>query len=216
MGSFLSAKAFVHEFEFEGEKKKINFYPISVRKLSSLRGMAGSIAQALTGLFGESDIIKPKGRFKQKIFKQEGIEVGEENEHEPPLQEAVDKATAHREAKITQLIDVLLHESNMTTVAGLLINSMRDEYTPSNTTPQTIEEFIDKTDVIYLIELLHGFVKAHREVFRPLEKMLGRDLVQTFTSKLKKSNTAPETASTTRPSNDGSPTQQDPAADGGA
>lgn len=176
MRSFFSKKGVIHTFTISGQDYSFAFYPISVGKLALLRDMGSTIVKALMSIFDkESEIKNPRGKHVTRTFGSDGSETV----YEPVSAEQAAAFNEIQEQNISRLFEALLSPANLNTVALLLIDSMRDEFKrPTN--ESDVESLIQNCDIEYLTHLLVGFVKAHKEVFSPLGKMLGLDRAQRF------------------------------------
>lgn len=160
--SFLVRKGVPHVVNGE----TLMFYPVSVKAAASLSAIGKPIAQAVSALF--SGVGNESGQ-QERVHK-----VGEDVTHEtivlaidPKLAEV---KLANRNKAIEALISALTDQANLTTLAKIIMDSLRDDYPPVPT-KEMIDELLS-SDIGTLAQLVEGVLVASQDSFSPLLKRL--------------------------------------------
>lgn len=163
--SFLQPKAVKHEVDGQ----ELSFYPVSVGKLAKLREVAKPIAAALSVLFTDR-----QGDSKVKTVKVTNTQKGEILEEatiDPTSDALLVRRETQKSAAIENLIEAFSAQKNISMLAGIICDSLRDDFARP-ITDEVVEEFSSKLSVDSLYQLLAGVMKANSKVFDPLVKRL--------------------------------------------
>lgn len=150
--------------EHEVGGRVCKFYPISVRVLFQMRGLAKPIAQAVSTLLtSRGDDI---GRESVEVQAPDG---GRQLRTTiQPIQEGLAKTRFdQRNATLTSLIDQLMSDGAADMIATLIMDSMRDDF-PRSTSTQDRAKFVAEIPAEAAAEMLTGVAKANKKLFDPL------------------------------------------------
>jgi hypothetical protein len=142
------------------------FYPVSLRVLFQLRGLAKPIAQAISTLLtSRSDDI---GRESVEVKAPDG---GTQLRTTiQPIQDSLAKTRFDQRAStLNALIDQLMSEGAANMIATLIMDSMRDLF--PNRTPSAADcaKFVAEVPAERTMEMLAGVAKANKKLFDPLK-----------------------------------------------
>ena len=158
---------------------KVNFYPNRMRSLSNLRKMSAQISTILSAFFADdsNDCGSSAENFEQVNNSEE-----QQNEHRVSKHsvdavsvDVLEFRTKQKADAYDGLIGLLTDECNQMFLAGLFMDSMRDEFPyKKNRSPQEIEEFLDPLDITMLSGILVGWLKGNSKQFGDMgKKFLG-------------------------------------------
>jgi hypothetical protein len=145
------------------DTEKINFYPVSMAKLLTLRELAqdvsGSVLDAMSyrpeALAGSEQHTEfhANGELKNQIVKRLDASL-----------KVVESAGIKRKAGVGNLLDTVMKPENFSTICGLLRDSMRD-------TEITTAEIKDAGADMFA-QLMCGWLNANRKVLDPFMSLL--------------------------------------------
>jgi len=149
--------------------RSLRFYSISIRGAFKIRVLGKSLAATIATLFGGigREATLTRRDFKNDLTGEVGSEVVAAA-IDPKLAEIKLKA---RQQAIETLIDSLLDEKNADVIGGLLMDSLRDEFTRP-IQPDDVKAFIAGLDTKTLMEMLAGLSEANKDQFGPLASRL--------------------------------------------
>jgi len=159
---FFSPSSIPHEVN----GTEYRFYPTRTVLVGKLRGFLKPIFKSIAVLTAESATDTSRNQTETK---------GTEGEYQltttlGALDPALAKMRAEqREGAIEALVDNLMHESSLRSLAMLILDSLRD-LQETKPTAAEIDEFVENTTLPTLTQLLVGVIKANKEVFGPLGK----------------------------------------------
>lgn len=159
--------------------RTVVMYPVSVRMLLRLRAWAGAFAEAIMSFLG-NDPREIAGHQEEQEFFEPVQPHPDDGERLAPAARSMPKHVrtqvnplppgqheailARKTAGVEGVLDLLLDEKNLKTVAALVADSCRDD-------EDITEESVMETDASVLFQLVSGWVEANKGIFDPL---LGR------------------------------------------
>lgn len=149
--SFLTTVGMEHEVNGE----TLTFYPLSIKALFSLRVIGKPLAQAVAALF--SGVGRENGHQERVVAKGDDYET--ETTIAPIDPKLAQVKIDDRNKAIEGLIDAFTKESNLSTLLGVIENSIRGKVSAKD---------LESTDVKILSQMCEGVYKANEETFRPL------------------------------------------------
>lgn len=158
-----------------------NFYPISVKTVTKLRGIARPVGQALATLFaGNEDLVTRKVDDQQGADKslRRVTEIGAVNA------EVVKERNRARQDAVSTLIDTLLSDPASRILAEIIVDSMRDTFEKRPTMPSELDAIMEQIPADALPDIFKGIMEANKKLFAPLKERAA-DVSAALQSKLR-------------------------------
>lgn len=174
--SFLeSSKPYSLSLEIDGSSQTLNFYPLRIKKLASLKVLLSHLASYSTELFS--------GRNDNSVSTIQDVDP--ENNHvitqtqrTGPTTELAKFRSSQRKEAFDKLASSILHESNIVILMDAIEDSLREKWSDSEK-----ERFQENLTIGNLMPLLKGVWMACAESVGPLGNW-ARDLKAAFTEKV--------------------------------
>lgn len=147
--------------------KSVNFYPVDLETLHTIKGMARPISNALSVLFSKED--SDTGRQWNEFADSQAGQASTKTIIEPIAPELAKFRSNQRAEAISQLMDCLTDNNTHDILVGIVLASMKEEFPlrPKRGTPP-FNEIKSKISVPRLLELFKGVMAANGDFFRPL------------------------------------------------
>lgn len=180
--AFTSGTPCYVEEEVAGKKEK--FWPVSVGMAFKLRRLGGSLAKALSVLFGATDRKQDQNKVIRQFASSHVDEKGKAIFDFEDITEAITPAMAElrltqRQQALEGVIEALTSEENMAVVGDIIKDSMRERFKKDDPTVPPGQEVFSMIPLPFFPSVLTGLAKANKGVFGPLGEQMG-DLVQQF------------------------------------
>lgn len=172
MSEQFSTFAFLKDADYEiarvmGEEHR--FYKVSVGHLLPWRNAIKNIAEAVALLFPDTA--------SDKDFKQETIKDTAKDGHSEITRlenaaakfEIIQHRDNQKQEAAAKMVDVLA--DNMTVLANLIMDSMREDF-PDRKTRPTANQFLEAMPVEAVFDMTKGLLQANRSILGPFEPLL--------------------------------------------
>lgn len=150
-----------------------NFYPISVKTLMQLRGVAKPLGRALAVLFGGTDDSVSKREIEEKTNNTTGI-YERRTSVDAISADLAKQRVQQREAAVAELIDGAMNDASCRLLAMVIVDSMRDVFPKKPASPAGYDEILEDISGEELIDILKGIGAANRKLFGPLMERAGQ------------------------------------------
>lgn len=159
------------------------FYPVSVGCAVKLKALGGPLISALTTLFSKAGREDDVRKIVREFDATETEPAGRESVVEEINPELAKLRVDQRNEAIDSALEAVTSQANVGIVGDLIIDSMRDLFSPGDKDNPPGIEVSKFFNVVQMREVLTGVGKANSEVFGPLAgkvtQVLGTVLTQT-------------------------------------
>lgn len=142
-----------------------NFYPLSTRALTKLRGIARPVIQAYMSLVtGMDDLIT------KKVEEQRGADdsIRRVTELGAVSTELFKERLSSRQSQVSVIVETILSDPSARILAEIITLSMRDDFEKKTRTSAELDEILDNIPANALVDILKGIMEANRGWLGPL------------------------------------------------
>lgn len=154
----------------------LKFYPLSLNAVHKLKSIGKPVAKALSMVF--VDTKADVGKNIKEVTNPVDRITMTETTIDPISPDLAKLREAQRSQGIEEIMSALTDPATMRDVVHVIMDSLRDDFPTRSETE--VADFISKTDVPTVVELLQGVVKANAGVFSPLVERLTEQMRKTI------------------------------------
>jgi hypothetical protein len=169
--NFIKPKSISHKID----EDELQFYPVSVTCMFTLKEIAAPIARALAALFQseENDV----GATDETVSSNSQKDFTNRKIVEPVSMELARFRLDQKQRAIQDGIETLFSPSNAIIVARIIMDSLRDDFDRKKSEEQKdaeAQDLLDTIDGAMFQQLLTGLYEGNKKVFGPLASMVAQ------------------------------------------